>query len=118
MTVIEDPGEHWSAANPATVVDRTDGRVWLLYLRCRSGRRPGLPVTPVACAIERYTSRAAGDDRDRLLWTGPRGPGRRDLVVRISYDEGRTFPVERLVAAGPAAYSDLSILKDRSVGVL
>jgi sialidase-1 len=34
MRVIEDPGELWSAANPATVVDRTNGRVWLLYLRC------------------------------------------------------------------------------------
>ena len=46
MKVIEDPGERWSAANPATVVDRTNGRVWLLYLRCKPGRntdtaRPG-----------------------------------------------------------------------------
>ena len=36
----------------------------------------------------------------------------------ISYDEGLTFPVERLISAGPSAYSDLTILKDRSVGVL
>jgi sialidase-1 len=254
MQVIEDPGELWSAANPATVVDRTNGRVWLLYLRCkpqrnthtarpgtddsqvlartsddagrtwsepidltavsrdfadpkwrvsvvgpggmiqdRKGRlvaaiwkfepfgnfalisgdhgktwhrsafvpgsgdecqlveltdgrllmdirqgkgphrhlstsrdggetwskpRPGVTVSPVACAIERYTSKAGGDDRDRILWTGPKGPGRQNLVVRISYDEGETFPVERPIAAGHAAYSDLSILKDRSVGVL
>ena len=46
MKLIEDPGERWSAANPATVVDRTNGRVWLLYLRCKPGRntdtaRPG-----------------------------------------------------------------------------
>jgi sialidase-1 len=87
------------------------GKTW-------SQRRPGLPVAPVACAIGRYTSKAAGDDRDRILWTGPKGPDRRNLVVRISYDEGRTFPVERLIAAGYAAYSDLTILKDRSAGVL
>ena len=37
--------------------------------------RPGLAVSPVACAIERYTLQAAGDDRDRILWTGPKGPG-------------------------------------------
>jgi sialidase-1 len=253
-TVIEDPGELWSAANPATVVDRTSGRVWLLYLRCKPGRntetarpgtddsqvmartsddhgktwsgpidltaaargdadprwrvtvvgpggmiqdrrgrllaacwkfepfgnfvlfsddhgktwqrsapvpgegdenqlveladgrllmdirqptgprryfstsadagktwsphRPGLPTSPVACAIERYPAKAAGDGRDRLIWTGPRGPGRQDLVVRISTDEGATFPVERLIAAGPAAYSDLTVLKDGRVGVL
>jgi sialidase-1 len=255
MILIEDPGERWSAANPATVVDRTNGRVWLLYLRCKPGRntetarpgtddsqvlartsddhgttwsdpidltrvsrdfndpkwrcsvvgpggmiqdrrgrllaacwkfgpfgnfalfsedhgktwrrsapvpgdagdecqlvelvsgrlfmdirqetgasrsfstsddggktwsphRAGLPVSPVACAIERYTSKAAGDDRDRIVWTGPKGPDRQNLVVRISEDEGRTFPVERLIASGPAAYSDLTILKDRSLGVL
>ena len=46
MKVIEDPGELWSAANPATVVDRQTGHVWLMYLRCRPGRnthtaRPG-----------------------------------------------------------------------------
>ena len=75
-------------------------------------------VTPVACAIERYTSKAGGDDRDRILWTGPKGPDRRNLVVRISYDEGETFPVERPIISGYSAYSDLSLLKDRSVGVL
>jgi sialidase-1 len=255
MKVIEDPGERWSAANPATVVDRTNGRVWLIYLRCKPGRntdtarpgtedsqvlartsddngstwsepidltrvsrdfddprwrvsvvgpggmiqdrrgrlvapfwrfepfgnfalysedhgktwhrsalvpgqggdecqlveladgrllmdirqetgsgrsfstsqdggktwtahRGGLPVSPVACAIKRYTLKAAGADRDRILWTGPKGPDRQNLVVRISEDEGQTFPVERMISAGPAAYSDLTILKDRSVGVL
>lgn len=257
MTLIEDPGELWSAANPATVVDRRTGRVWLLYLRSKPGRstrtsrpgtddvqtlarfsddngatwsppidltavardledgeswrasvvgpggaiqtkqgrliapvwkaapydvftiysndhgrtwrrgemaagdnpgnenqlvelsdgriladirqsggphrwlatsrdggrtwlkpRAGANVTPVACAIERYTLKSAGDDRNRILWTGPKGPGRANLVVRVSYDEGRTFIGERLIFAGHAAYSDLTILKDQTVGVL
>jgi hypothetical protein len=72
----------------------------------------------VACAIERYTLKSAGDDRDRILWTGPKGPGRTKLVVLTSYDEGRTFVNERLLWDKEAAYSDLTILKDRSVGVL
>jgi sialidase-1 len=78
----------------------------------------GEQVSAVACAIERFTIKAAGDDRDRLLWTGPKGPQRSNLVVRVSYDEGATFPRERPIAVGPAAYSDLAILKDRTVGVL
>src|SRR5512139_1855586 len=46
MTVLENPGELWSAANAATLVDRTNGRVWVFYLRSRPGRstetsRPG-----------------------------------------------------------------------------
>ena len=87
------------------------GRTW-------TEPRPGQPVTPVCCAIERYTLKSVGDDRDRLLWTGPLGPGRNKLVVRTSYDEGQTFAHERLIADEPAAYSDLSVLKDKSVGVL
>jgi sialidase-1 len=75
-------------------------------------------VTPVACAIERYTLKSAGADRNRIVWTGPKGPGRKNLVVRISYDEGQTFTNERLVSADHAAYSDLTILKDGTVGVL
>ncbi|MDD4870031.1 MAG: sialidase family protein, partial [Kiritimatiellae bacterium] len=80
--------------------------------------RAGQPVTPVCCAIERYTLKSAGDDRDRILWTGPLGPGRNKLVVRTSYDEGQTFTNERLISGEPAAYSDLTILKNKSAGVL
>jgi sialidase-1 len=87
------------------------GRSW-------SVPRPGLAVTPVCCAIERYTLKSAGDDRDRILWTGPEGPGRNKLIVRTSYDEGRTFTNQRLISDEPAAYSDLTVLKDKSAGVL
>jgi sialidase-1 len=83
-----------------------------------SERRAGVPVTRVMCAIERFTLQAAGDDRDRILWTGPRGPDRRRLVIRTSEDEGKTFGRERLIADGFAAYSDLTMLADRTVGVL
>jgi sialidase-1 len=256
MQMVEDPGELWSAANPATVVDRTNGRLWVLYLRSkperstrtaragtddmqtlarhsddhgvtwsepidltevardmddpqwrasvvgpggmiqdRNGRliapvckvapaavftiysddhgatwqrgemvpgddvgnedqlveladgrilidvrqirgphrqlatsrdgghswtrpRPGETVGPVACAIERYTLASAGDDRNRIVWTGPKGPGRTNLVVRTSCDEGETFGAERQLSTEQAAYSDLTILQDNSVGVL
>ena len=78
----------------------------------------GTSVSPVACAVERYSLATAGHDRNRILWTGPKGPKRNNLVLRISYDEGKTFGDERSIAKEPAAYSDMSILKDRSVGVL
>jgi sialidase-1 len=139
----EDRGRTWQrgqlvpgqcAANEDQVVELSDGRLLMDYraegnehrwqAESRDGGRTwgeprhGIPVTPVACAIERYTLKSAGDDRDRILWTGPQGPARNNLVARISYDEGQTFPNERLIAAEPAAYSDLAILKDKSAGVL
>lgn len=87
------------------------GRTW-------SEPRPGLTVTPVCCSIERLSLKSGGSDKDRILWTGPSGPKRNRLVARISSDEGLTFPEEYLIADGPAAYSDLTILKDKSAGVL
>jgi hypothetical protein len=115
------------------VVELADGRV-LMDIRQEAGPtrwlaesrdggstwgepRPGISVTPVMCAIERFTLQAAGDDRNRLLWTGPKGAERRRLVVRTSYDEGATFPHERLISDQFAAYSDLTVLKDKTVGV-
>ena len=56
--------------------------------------------------------------RNPILWTAPKGPGRNKLIVRTTYDEGRTFTNERLISDEPAAYSDLTVLEDKSVGVL
>jgi sialidase-1 len=106
MDARQDGGDHrW------IVVSQNGGQTW-------SRPRAGQVVSPVATAIERYTSKAAGDDRDRILWTGITGPGRKGLVLRVSYDEGQTFTNEHLLYGGYAAYSELTILKDKTVGVL
>jgi len=106
LDIRQQGGPHrWLAASS------DGGRTW-------SEPRPGQKVAPVCCAIERYTLKSAGDGRDRIVWTGPQGPGRNKLVVRISYDEGQTFTQDRLISGEPAAYSDLTVLKDKSVGVL
>ena len=116
------------------VVELSDGRI-LMDIRQEKGAtrwlaessdggktwaapRSGLAVTPVMCAIERFTLCAAGDDRDRLLWTGPKDPQRRRLVIRTSYDEGQSFTNERVVSLQYAAYSDLALLKDKTAGIL
>jgi sialidase-1 len=78
----------------------------------------GQTVVGVATSIERYTLKAAGGDRNRLLWTGPAGPGRKHLVLRVSYDEGQTWPNEKTLYGGIAAYSELAVLKDGTMGVL
>jgi sialidase-1 len=106
MDIRQHRGTHrWRATS------QDGGRTW-------SKPFAGEAVSPVACAIEQFTLKSAGDDRDRILWTGPKGPGRSNLVVRVSYDEGKTFPRERPIAKGFSAYSDLTILKDKTVGVL
>ena len=256
LQVIEDPGELWSAANPATVFDRATGRVWVFYIRCRPERStrtaragtddvlvlarwsedngktwseavdltpvardyhdptwrmtvpgpggaiqtrtgrllvpawkvdgwnnfvifsddhgkswqrssfvpggkegnenqlveladgrilmdirqskgphrwqsisgdqgqtwsepfPGHEVTPVACAIERYPGGGVPGGQDLIVWTGPKGPGRQTLTLHISEDDAETFSRSYIIADGPAAYSDLTVLPNGNLAIL
>jgi len=57
-------------------------------------------------------------DKNRLLFANPASLQRENLTVRLSYDEGRTWPVARQIHAGPAAYSCLTILSDQTAACL
>jgi sialidase-1 len=56
--------------------------------------------------------------QSRWLFTHPAGPGRRDMTARLSFDEGRTWPVEKLLRKGDSQYSCLAKLPDGSMGCL
>ena len=46
----------------------------------------------------------------------PAGRGkRRNLSIKLSRDNGRTWPVSKTLEAGPSAYSDLAVLADGTV---
>ena len=40
------------------------------------------------------------------------------MTIRLSYDEGKTWPVSKVLYSGPAAYSCLTVLPDTTVGCL
>ena len=67
MKVLEDPGELWSAANPATLLDRTHKRLWVFYIRCRPERNThtARPGTDDILLLARWT-----DDHGRT-WSDP-----------------------------------------------
>lgn len=92
------------------IISQDGGQSW-------SNPAAGQVVTPVCAAIERFTLRSGGG-RNRILWAGPAGPGRLKLVARLSYDEGQTFPLEKVLYDGLTAYVDLAMLGDGSAGVL
>lgn len=125
LPALTDENQMVELADGAIMMDARQGsgdRRWVGISR-DGGTHWGRPVlgqavSPVATSIERYTLKSAGADRDRLLWTGIAGPGRKHLVVRVSYDEGQTWTNERTLYGGLAAYSDLAALKDSTVGVL
>ena len=43
--------------------------------------------------------------------------GRKNLTVRISYDEGKTWSSGKTVYSGPAAYSSMTILENGHIGI-
>ncbi len=105
MKVIEDPGELWSAASPATVVDRTNGRIWLIYQRCkpRCNENTARPGTDDCLVLARSSddhgeswsepidltrvSRDYDDPKWRLTFVGPGGmiQDRRGRFVAACY---------------------------------
>jgi len=98
MSVSEDGGLHW-------------GKVYL---------EESLETPVCQSSTLRY---AWADPKDaastsRLLFSSPWGAERRRLAVWSSVDEGRTWPVRKVVHAGGAAYSNLVDLGQGQVGVL
>ena len=54
--------------------------------------------------------------RSRILFTNPADEKQRiKLTTRLSYDDGKTWPVAKLLHAGPAAYSCMAVTPDHSV---
>jgi sialidase-1 len=76
-------------------------------------------ITPHCMAsIMRYTS-SWDYDTSMLLFSNPACADERiDLTVKVSYDEGNTWPVSRLVNENHSGYSCLTILKDNTIGCL
>lgn len=65
-------------------------------------------------------------DRNRLLFANPDNLGpetrkagtpreRKNLSIKLSYDEGETWPVHRVLEAGVSGYSDLAVLPDGTI---
>lgn len=141
----DDGGGTWTlggSADPGTnesqVVELTDGRLMLnmrnhpprpvnfrMVATSTDGGRTlssaradsALIEPPAQASILRYST-AGGQGGNRLLFSNPASSARERLTVRLSYDDGATWPVSRVVHEGPAAYSSLTVLPDRTIGVL
>lgn len=73
-------------------------------------------IEPICQAsIRRYTTVADGG-KNRILFANPASSEvRENMTVRLSYDEGQTWPQSRSLHRGPSAYSCLAALPDRSI---
>jgi sialidase-1 len=70
-------------------------------------------------SLIRYSRKGAGNSKNRLLFSNPSDPNHRlNMTVRISYDEGRTWPVAKMIKEGPGGYSSMTVLPDGSIGLV
>ena len=77
-----------------------------------------LPESGCQAAILRYST-TAESDKSRILFSNPATHrGRHTMTVRLSYDEGETWPISKLIRSGGAAYSDMVVQDDGKVGLL
>lgn len=137
----DDHGKTWSIGgihdnrtNESTVVELSDGSV-MQNMRSYHGKnrravatsKDGLIwsearldeelIEPVCQAsILRFSW--PEDGLSRILFSNPASRGRDHMTVRVSFDEGKTWPVSRLIYEGSAAYSNLAKLPDGRAGLL
>jgi len=99
-----------------TAVTKDSGRTW-----SKQRTDPALVEPSCQASIVRYTSKLDGYMKDRILFSNPgrdKVDDRWDMTVRMSYDEGRTWPVSKLVYHNRASYSCLTVLSDGTIGLL
>ena len=75
-------------------------------------------IEPVCQASILRGTWPADGTKSRILFSNPASVKRENLTVRVSYDEGATWPVSKVIYAGPAAYSGLTVLPDKSIACL
>jgi len=139
----DDGGATWHLGGVAgdrtdesTVLERADGSLYLNMRNYRGTHRRaysfssdrGLTWAPVLedealiepvcqASVARLTTETSGG-RNRVLFSNPASTERKNLTVRLSYDECKTWPVAKTIWPGPAAYSDIAVFPDGTIACL
>jgi hypothetical protein len=107
------------------LISKDKGKSWTQPVE-----NPYLPDPDCQGSLIRFTRQDQGYSKDRLLFSNPVSGiagagsvgsdprGRFNITVRMSYDEGKTWPVAKLIRKGPGAYSSMTVMPDGSVGIL
>jgi sialidase-1 len=123
---------HPEPANPSetAVVELADGRVMLNFRNESSRGLRAVSIGPDGAAgwgPVRYDEALPEPicmatlvrlDAGRILFANPHNPQdnkRRNLTVKLSEDDGRTWPIARSIEPGLSAYSDLAVGPDGTI---
>jgi len=82
-------------------------------------RGDGTLIEPVCQGAIRRYSWPGQNARSIILFSNPASQTSRvNMTIRASFDEGQTWPVSRVLHAGPSAYSDLAVLANGQIACL
>ena len=97
----------------AVAISRDDGDTWSALEDV-----PALVEPVCQASIVRY-GLPNGDAGGPLLFSNPASPSdRANMTVKLSHDEGGTWPTAGLINSGPSAYSCLTVFRDGTIGCL
>jgi len=85
-------------------------------------------LEPICMGSILRVSEKPASEKNRIIFSNPanlsradgkEAPGkprdRRNLSIKLSYDEGETWPVEKVLEPGGSAYSDLALARDGTI---
>jgi N-acetylneuraminic acid mutarotase len=138
----DDGGRNWTigavanaGTNESQIVELSGGRLMLnmrnhppkpanfrMVAISADGGRTLAPARPDPRLLEPPAQASLvalpGGRRRSLVFANPASTARERLTLRLSDDDGATWPASRVVHQGPAAYSSLAALADGSIAVL
>ena len=138
----KDHGESWYLvdtpivpADESKIIELADGS-WMVNSRInRKGFRyihlsnnngetwiskPDSSLIDPSCnaSLIRYSSVNDGADKNRLLFANANNNSeRKNMTIRISYDEGKTWSEGKTVYTGGSAYSSMTVLQNGDIGL-
>ncbi len=89
------------------------GKTWSAMSEVRE-----LPDTSCQASMLRYSWADQPGGKSRILFSNPVKTGRSEGTVRLSYDEGKTWPVAKLIFKDYFGYSCLVAMPDGTIGCL
>jgi len=138
----DDHGKSWTlggdlkgTADESQVVELVDGRLLMESRKSRGSVRwsvsddggdcwenhePDKTIpAPLCQASLLHYSTAEDEGKNRILFCNPHHDAWRvNLAVQVSYDEGESWPVKKVIDPGSAQYSCMAVLPDGDIGVL
>jgi sialidase-1 len=100
------------AGNRFVHISDNEGKTW------KTRADSLLPDPGCNAGLLRISSKREGGDKNRLLFSNIESKNNREkLVVSLSYDEGKTWPVKKTIYEGKAAYSSLTRMDNGNIGL-